>query len=127
MPDQSDQKSPASSAGGPNIPDVTSLPVLTHSEHWPMVCVGMGDSVKIRPKKAPDGRPTYSSGTILRTVNKDGEIKSDKTASVNVIEPAKNYELGQFYRASGKVWVQPWENNGRMALSITVEKLVPLK
>jgi hypothetical protein len=44
---------------------------------------------------------------------------------VNVINKAAIYELGVTYRAQGRIYVQPWESNGRMTLSITVEGLVP--
>lgn len=133
MTDQTAEKPTRSSAGASsNVPlcDVTEMPVQTHSEHWAVVSMGMGDSVVVRDKKSPDGRPTFASGTIMRTMTKAGEIKSQKSASVNVIEPPQNgevYEFGQMYRGDGAIWVQPWESNGRIALSITVERLVPLK
>lgn len=104
----------------------TQLPVKTDGAAWPVVVVGMGDSVRPREKTAPDGRLTFTSGGILRVASKDGTLRSDKSASVHVIEqPASGVlELGALYRADGAVWVQPWESNGRMALSITVERLV---
>lgn len=109
------------------------MPVQTHSDVFPVFTVGMGDSPKARqdqnkaPKYAPNGEPTYGSGTILRQVTKDGTIRNDKSASVHVTKPASIYELGQVYEAKGAVWVQPYESNGRVALSITVEQLVPVK
>ena len=116
------EQAPTTEAGA------TMLPVRTTGAVWPVVVVGMGDAVRPRDKPAPDGRLAFMSGGILRTVNRDGVLKSDKTASVHVIEQPIGgvLELGQLYRAEGTVWVQPWENNGRMALSITVERLVAL-
>lgn len=107
-------------------PDVTVLPVVTNGDAWPVIVVGMGDSMRPREKAAPDGRLTFTSGGILRVGGKDGTIRSDKSASVHVIEqPAGGVlELGTLYRAQGKVWVQPYESNSRVALSITVERLV---
>lgn len=107
-------------------PGVTMLPVKTDGVAWPVVVVGMGDSMRPREKAAPDGRLTFTSGGILRVGNKDGTIRSDKSASVHVIEqPAGGQlELGKLYRAEGAVWVQPYESNSRVALSITVERLV---
>ncbi|MGH3884455.1 MAG: hypothetical protein ACRDRC_13800, partial [Pseudonocardiaceae bacterium] len=68
---------------------------------------------------------TYASGCILRVQRKDGSLRADKSASVHVTKPAGHYALGEIYRAVGRVYVQPYESNGRMALSITVEQLVP--
>ncbi|MGH3484712.1 MAG: hypothetical protein ACRDPQ_15940, partial [Nocardioidaceae bacterium] len=61
----------------------------------------------------------------LRVQRKDGTLRADKSASVHVTKPAGHYELGAIYKATGRVYVQPYESNGRMALSITVEQLVP--
>ncbi|WP_168202619.1 hypothetical protein [Georgenia wutianyii] len=90
-----------------------------------MLTIGLGETPRLREGKlTPDGRPTYASGTILMTL-RGGEVKADKTASVHVVEPAEaGYELGQKYAAQGRVWVMPYENNSRVALSITVERLV---
>jgi len=103
----------------------TVLPVRTTAEVWPVTVDGMGESPKEREKASPDGEVTYASGCILRVQRKDGSLKADKSASVHVTKPAGLYELGVIYRASGRVYVQPYENNGRVALSITVEQLVP--
>jgi hypothetical protein len=67
------------------------------------------------------------SGCVARLLTKDGTVRNDKTASIHVTKPAAIYELGQAYQAQGRVWVQPYESNGRVALSITVEQLVPAK
>ena len=103
----------------------TQLPVRTTAELWPVMVIGMGEAPKEREKASPDGEVTYASGCILRVQRKDGSLKADKSASVHVTKPAGLYELGVIYQASGRVYVQPYENNGRMALSITVEQLVP--
>lgn len=104
----------------------TSLPVETTADRWPVVVGGMGAPVKPREKAAPTGEQTHSSGCILMVQRKDGSVQPDKTASVHVLKPASVYEFGTFYEARGKVWVQPYESNERMALSITVEQLVPV-
>ena len=104
----------------------TSLPVETTAERWAVVVGGMGAPVKPREKAAPTGEQTHSSGCILMVQRKDGSVQPDKTASVHVLKPATVYEFGTFYEARGKVWVQPYESNERMALSITVEQLVPM-
>jgi len=104
----------------------TTLPVPTHSDLFPVYVVGLGETPRERKDKAtPEGEVTYSSGCILRRVQKDGSLRTDKSASVHVINPAAIYELGVVYRAQGRVYVMPYESNGRMALSITVEGLVP--
>ena len=103
----------------------TQLPVRTTAEVWPVTVIGMGESPKEREKASPDGEVTYASGCILRVQRKDGSLKADKSASVHVTKPAGMYELGVIYQAAGRVYVQPYENNGRVALSITVEQLVP--
>ncbi|UPK76407.1 hypothetical protein MU582_07165 [Nocardioidaceae bacterium SCSIO 66511] len=104
----------------------TSLPVETTADRWAVVVGGMGAPVKPREKAAPTGEQTHSSGCILMVQRKDGSVQPDKTASVHVLKPATVYEFGTFYEARGKVWVQPYESNERMALSITVEQLVPI-
>ncbi|UPK76332.1 hypothetical protein MU582_06735 [Nocardioidaceae bacterium SCSIO 66511] len=104
----------------------TSLPVETTADRWVVVVGGMGAPVKPREKAAPTGEQTHSSGCILMVQRKDGSVQPDKTASVHVLKPATVYEFGTFYEARGKVWVQPYESNERMALSITVEQLVPV-
>ncbi|UPK75695.1 hypothetical protein MU582_03360 [Nocardioidaceae bacterium SCSIO 66511] len=104
----------------------TSLPVETTADRWAVVVGGMGAPVKPREKAAPTGEQTHSSGCILMVQRKDGSVQPDKTASVHVLKPATVYEFGTFYEARGRVWVQPYESNERMALSITVEQLVPI-
>lgn len=110
----------------------TALPVRTNSDLFEVYVVGMGDAPKQRtdsktnlPKVSPDGEITYSSGCILRVLAKDGTVRNEKTASIHVTEPASIYELGQVYKADGTIFVQPYESNGRVALSITVQALVP--
>src|SRR5262245_617933 len=103
----------------------TQLPVATTAELWPVTVIGMGEGPKEREKASPDGEVTYASGCILRVQRKDGSLRADKSASVHVTKPASLYELGTIYKATGRVYVQPYESNGRMALSITVEQLVP--
>ncbi|QDP94971.1 hypothetical protein FOE78_02715 [Microlunatus elymi] len=103
----------------------TALPVHTHSDLWQVEVIGLGETPREREKASPEGEVTYSTGCILRMRRKDGTIAADKAASVNVIKQAAIYELGVIYKAQGRIYVQPWESNGRMTLSITVEGLVP--
>ena len=107
------------------VKTATQLPVATTAELWPVTVIGMGDSPSQREKASPEGEVTYSSGCVLRMQRKDGQLKADKSASVNVINPATTYELGRIYVAKGRVYVQPWESNSRITLSVTVEQLVP--
>lgn len=107
----------------------TSLPVVTTADQWPVFVAGMGDPVRpIQEKRAPDGRIKLNSGGLLRVARKDGTIATDKSASVHVINAPEGgqLEFGQLYRAEGLVWVQPYESNQRVALSITVESLVKM-
>ena len=108
-----------------SISNGTALPVQTHSDLWQVEAVGLGETPRLREKAAPTGEVTYSTGCILRMRRKDGSVAADKSASVNVINQAAIYELGVIYRAQGRIFVQPWESNGRMTLSVTVEGLVP--
>lgn len=107
----------------------TSLPVKTNGKDWPVVVIGLGSPIRPREnsKPTPAGEITYASGCILM-VERDGEASAQKSASVHVINPAPEgqYELGTKYRAEGRVYVQPYESNQRVALSITVERLVPV-
>ncbi|QOW64950.1 hypothetical protein IDM48_11545 (plasmid) [Rothia amarae] len=102
----------------------TSLPVLTNSDLFPLVAMGMGGTPRQREKPAPTGEATYASGAIL-FVDRKGVPVADKSASIHVLSPDP-VPLGQLLQAQGKIWVQPYESNGRSALSITVERLVPL-
>jgi len=103
----------------------TQLPIATTADLWPVTVIGMGESPAQREKASPEGEVTYSSGCVLRMQRKDGQSKADKAASVNVINPATTYELGRIYMGNGRVYVQPWESNTRITLSVTVEQLVP--
>ena len=105
-------------------------PIETNATICPIVVMGMGAEVRLREGKlSPTGRQTYMSGTILLVEGKDGTISANKSASVHVLDiPARagTYELGTQYKAEGSVWVMPFEKDGRVALSITVEKLSPV-
>ncbi|MBO0811930.1 MAG: hypothetical protein J2P23_07770 [Microlunatus sp.] len=104
----------------------TTLPVATHSDLFPVYAVGMGETPRERKDKyTPAGEPTFGSGCILRMTQKDGSLRNEKAASVHVIKPAAIYELGVIYKAAGRIYFQPWESNGRVTYSITVEQLVP--
>jgi hypothetical protein len=115
------------------------LPITTNSDLWPLRVAGTGERAKYRlkgerggaqtPALSPDGRPTLSSGCIARFLNQDGDLKSQKTASVHVINATTEdvFEPGE-YLADGLVWIQPYipEGSNRIAYSITVESLVPV-
>lgn len=102
------------------------LPILT--EESGIRVVGLGGQPRLRDDKlSPDGRAAYSSGCVL-LVDRFGDARPDKSASVNVIEPAATYVLGEQYVAVGRVWVTPYSSaNDRVALSVTVERLGPPK
>lgn len=111
---------------------MTTFPISTTSDLWPVHVIGMGGEPRARndadgrPKVAPSGEATYMSGTIL-IVARDGIEGPQKSASVHVLKPAATYVMGERYMARGRVWVQPYEANGRVAQSITVEELVPAR
>jgi len=105
----------------------TQFPITTAAQVFPVFATGMGELPRERDKRSVKGEPTFSTGTILRVQSKDGTVRADKTASVNVIQADQNgYGLGVVYRAEGRVYVQPYENNGRLAYSILTERLVPV-
>lgn len=108
----------------------TALPVATTADLFPVIVGGMGASPRPRGKATPEGEETYSTGAMLMVLRKDGTVQPDKSASVHVVEPAASYEFGTKYKAVGRVWVQPYTagsgDSARMALSITVQRLVPL-
>lgn len=105
----------------------TMLPVATHGDLWPVIVMGTDTTPTPREKTSPDGRATYASGCLLRVIRKNGDRAIDKSASIHVINPDfGGYASGQDYRAVGAVWVQPYEANSRVALSITVESLEPI-
>lgn len=104
------------------------VPLPMSAEQSGIRVVGLGGQPKLRDGKlSPDGRPTYSSGCVL-LVDRAGDVRPDKSASVHVVEPAATYVLGEQYVAAGQVWVTPYTAaNDRVALSVTVERLVPPK
>lgn len=103
-----------------------SLPVATTADLSPLFVLGMGGAPRLREGKiTPDGRLTYSTGCMLM-IERNGEISPQRSASVHVVEPAATYELAAQYMAAGLVWVMPYEANGRVALSIICERLVPV-
>lgn len=113
-----------------NQPQGTALPVATTAELFPVIVGGMGASPRPRGKATPEGEETYSTGAMLMMRRKDGTVQPEKAHSIHVVEPAAVYEFGTKYKAVGKVWVQPYTagsgDAARMALSITVQRLVPL-
>lgn len=106
---------------------MSTFPVKTTSELWPLEVMGMGQEPRMREGKAtPEGEPTYGTGAVLLTVAKDGSTRPEKTASVHVIKPAAIYGLGDRFIARGRIYVQPYTpDGGRLTYSITVEELIP--
>lgn len=107
----------------------TTQLIPTHSDLYPVYVVGMGVNPRERQGKfTPEGEVTYSSGCILRSLNKDGTVGISKAASINVVEPSAMYELGTIYQAQGRIYVMAYTPNGsdRGTVSITVERLVPV-
>lgn len=106
----------------------TPMPVATSSELWPLIVAGLGEMPRPREKQSPDGRGTFTTGTVLITANPDGSTRANKTASVNVIDAdPSGYALGTTFQAAGKIWVTPYTpDGGRSTLSVTVERLVPV-
>ncbi|QCQ17248.1 hypothetical protein [Microbacterium sp. RG1] len=88
---------------------------------------GMGGEPRIRtgdnqvPKLAPNGKPTYASGVVV--ARPEGGV--DRGVSIAVTEPAV-LPLGVALCPAGDIWVTPYESNGRVALSIVCDRLVPL-
>lgn len=109
-------------------PQATTWPIETDSMVWPVYVLALQDEVRERPKLAPDGsgRPTYSTGAMVRVKSKDGTIRLDRASGVNVIEkPARPLVIGAEYVSDGAVFVQPWQNDaGKLVYSFTVERLV---
>lgn len=105
-----------------------SFPVVTDAGRCPVLVVGLGGTPRLREGKAsPEGEATYATGAVLMG-ERQGELSPMKAASVHVIEAAPTYELGRQYRAQGRVYVQPYTpDGGRMTVSITVERLVPVE
>ncbi|GAB3632266.1 hypothetical protein GCM10027421_16190 [Microbacterium shaanxiense] len=121
-----------------NTTQAASLPILTNSEAWPLTALGLGEPMRFRMKGdrgsaqsnalSADGRPTLASGCIPQLLDKEGRLRPQKGHSLHVINavPDDVIEAGDQVRAEGLIWVQPYESNGRVLLSITVESLVPV-
>lgn len=111
----------------------TKFPTETNSDLFNVVVMGMGASPKERLKNdqsnlSPDGRKTFSTGSMLMVERRDYEtgeidVAPSKTDSVHSLSGVK-CELTKLYKAQGKIWVLPYVSNGRLAYSITVEDLV---
>ena len=104
----------------------TSLPVLTTGDVWDLYAVSMGGSVRVREGKlSGDGRQTFGTSLQMMVV-RDEEQTVVKGNSLHTLDPNFRPGFGIRYKASGKLWVQPFEMNGRVALSIVAEKFVPV-
>lgn len=101
-----------------------------------IVVLGQGSKPKARadrdgvPKLSPDGRATFSTGTVALVQDDEGEfVPGRSTVSVHVIEPADRYGQNavksQPFMTDGVTWVTPYVANGWTALSIVTERLVP--
>lgn len=104
---------------------VQTFPVRTTSDLQTIEVIGMGAEPKPREKASPEGEVTYTTGAILMVTNAAGEVAPQKSASINVINPAV-LVLGEKYLAQGRIYVQPYESNSRVTYSITVERFVPV-
>ena len=73
--------------------------------------------------KTLDGKPVHR--TSLKALRLDGAGKAigeDRNISLGLLN---QHEIsgGKLYEADGEVWITPYEKNGRVALSIVVEKV----
>jgi hypothetical protein len=102
-----------------------------------LVVLGSGSVPKARvdratnaPKCAPDGRPTFSTGTTALVTDDSGELVPARgTVSVHVIEAADRYGRNAVqpvaYLTEGRTWITPYVSNGFSAYSVVCERLVP--
>lgn len=105
----------------------TKFPIHTNGDLFKIVVLGIGDTIRERDNKAPNGASTYSSGCLLKRENKDGSVSTDKSASIHVLKPSQVGAYEGLHVARGDIWLQPYQQDGgRMAYSITVEELVPI-
>src|SRR5699024_4471129 len=105
-----------------------TTPIETTAELCPVVIAGMGDPITPetaqpgKQLKTFGGRVRFRTGGLLRQVRADGTVQINKAASVWVTTPPDApLDFGTEYRATGRVWVQPYERDGRVLYSITVE------
>lgn len=80
-------------------------------------------------KTTADGRPTYSADVEVLTMGRDGNVTAARGVFINTVEPvaAKFDFFGQVYlKAEGKMTIKPFVSDGRLAYSITVDRLVPV-
>jgi len=73
------------------------------------------------PKLAPNGKPTFVSGAVV--ARPDGG--HDRSITIAVTEPTP-HRMGAVVKPDGEVFVTPYEQNGRVALSIICDRLVPV-
>lgn len=103
-----------------------------------IVALGQGSVPKARvdrdgrPKLAPDGRATFSTGCAVLTKDVTGELVPARgTVSLHVIEPLERYGANAVtptvFVSEGTTWVVPYVSNGFTALSVVTERLVPHK
>lgn len=73
-------------------------------------------------KTAPDGRQLYSTRKSLVFL---GERGAENGITLSVLSPEPLEEMTK-YRLDGDVIYTPWVNNGRVAVSLIAERLVPV-
>jgi len=78
---------------------------------------------KMEVKVAPDGRPVHRTALKALRVVDGVPIGEERNVSFAIIQPT-DVVAGKIYRAVGAIWITPYENNGRVALSIIAEKVV---
>jgi len=102
--------------------------VLTHSEYWPVIVLGTGETPRARQTTTPTGESTFTTGCFLKEARKDGTVRTDRKATISVLKPLPVYEDGVRYRAQGREWSNKWGSDGwGVEHAVIVEELVPLE
>lgn len=99
------------------------------SERFRAVSLGMRSAAEIQPrakeggalKLAPSGKPTYPSGVVVMRDDGSGQ---DRSVTIAVCEYAEFPPLTNLV-TDGDTWITPYESNGRVAISVIAERLIP--
>lgn len=75
------------------------------------------------PKLSPRDKTTFSSGVVVMRADGNGQDQNITIA----VEEYKDFPMGTVLETSGPTWITPYVRDGRMALSVVCEKLVPAK
>ncbi|NNG20147.1 hypothetical protein HJ590_11310 [Naumannella sp. ID2617S] len=58
---------------------MTTMPIATQSDAWPIHVIGLGESPRVREGKfTPDGEATYTTGTVLMMIGADGATRAQE-------------------------------------------------